>query len=278
MVLPACLLLLFLTVSVPFFCGCSEMPERRHPLYVKAIRYKDQKNFTEAAKLFEQYLLINPKSFLAHQELASIYFDNLDLPFKAIYHYQQCLKYLPQGVKADPYRAWLKESENRYFEKLRNQYDDPIRDKYDNISQQLYQVQEENRKLRAGLIYLARKNKRLSRQIKKMQVTATADKLKPVSAIKNIVSGNDSNIKPESPDSLTIMTGKNGKSVKAAPPEFYIVKKGDTLTKISRKVYGSSKYYNYIYEANRNSLTSSSKLNIGRRLIIPALPKKRNGN
>ncbi|OGV38408.1 MAG: hypothetical protein A2020_15230 [Lentisphaerae bacterium GWF2_45_14] len=54
-------------------------------------------------------------------------------------------------------------------------------------------------------------------------------------------------------------------------PEFYTVEKGDTLARISLKIYGSSKYYRAIYDVNRESLASETSLRIGQRLRIPPI-------
>ena len=54
-------------------------------------------------------------------------------------------------------------------------------------------------------------------------------------------------------------------------PEFYTVEKGDTLAKISQKVYGSSKYYKAIYDANRETMASATSLQIGQKLRIPPI-------
>jgi nucleoid-associated protein YgaU len=54
----------------------------------------------------------------------------------------------------------------------------------------------------------------------------------------------------------------------------YIVKSGDSLSKISREVYGSSKYYKVIFEANRATMKTEASLKIGQELKIPKLQKK----
>ena len=56
-----------------------------------------------------------------------------------------------------------------------------------------------------------------------------------------------------------------------APASTYTVQKGDTLDKISAKVYGSSKHWRMIYEANQDKLKSASKIYPGQKLLIPAL-------
>lgn len=51
----------------------------------------------------------------------------------------------------------------------------------------------------------------------------------------------------------------------------YIVKKGDTLFGIARDVYGSSKHWNKIYDANRRQLPSQNSLKVGMELVLPPL-------
>lgn len=49
----------------------------------------------------------------------------------------------------------------------------------------------------------------------------------------------------------------------------YTVRPGDTLGKISQKVYGNSRRYMEIYDANRNILSSPSNIKVGQVLVIP---------
>lgn len=53
--------------------------------------------------------------------------------------------------------------------------------------------------------------------------------------------------------------------------QFYTVKKGDYLSKISKKVYGNAMKYNIIFEANRPMLKHPDKIYPGQVLIIPPL-------
>ena len=50
---------------------------------------------------------------------------------------------------------------------------------------------------------------------------------------------------------------------------FYIVRRGDTLSKISAKYYGSAGQWRKILEANKQTLTNPDKLTPGQKLIIP---------
>ncbi len=61
----------------------------------------------------------------------------------------------------------------------------------------------------------------------------------------------------------------------------YVVCSGDSLYTIAKKFYGASEAAkksttNLIFNANRNTLKSPSKLQIGQKLVIPPLPNKQN--
>jgi nucleoid-associated protein YgaU len=49
----------------------------------------------------------------------------------------------------------------------------------------------------------------------------------------------------------------------------YTVKPGDTLSKISREMYGDSGQYLRIFEANRDKLNDPNKIQVGQELVIP---------
>jgi nucleoid-associated protein YgaU len=50
---------------------------------------------------------------------------------------------------------------------------------------------------------------------------------------------------------------------------FYIVRKGDMLSTISQKYYGTVKKVNKIYEANRDIIKDKNRLMPGMKLVIP---------
>jgi nucleoid-associated protein YgaU len=55
----------------------------------------------------------------------------------------------------------------------------------------------------------------------------------------------------------------------AQEAKFYTVKSGDTLSKISKEMYGDANKYNQIFEANRPMLSSPDKIYPGQMLRIP---------
>ena len=55
----------------------------------------------------------------------------------------------------------------------------------------------------------------------------------------------------------------------ATASQFYTVKSGDTLSAISKQVYGNANLYNKIFEANKPMLKSPDKIYPGQVLRIP---------
>ena len=52
-------------------------------------------------------------------------------------------------------------------------------------------------------------------------------------------------------------------------PRIYVVQKGDTLSQISREVYGNASRWREIYEANRDRIEDPNLIRPGWRLRIP---------
>jgi nucleoid-associated protein YgaU len=60
----------------------------------------------------------------------------------------------------------------------------------------------------------------------------------------------------------------------AAAPEEYLVRSGDTLSAIAQEVYGESRLWEVIFDANRDQLPRETSLKAGQRLRIPAKPTR----
>jgi nucleoid-associated protein YgaU len=51
--------------------------------------------------------------------------------------------------------------------------------------------------------------------------------------------------------------------------QWYEVKKGDTLWKIAKEVYGDGSLYPEIFKANQDTLSDPDKIKVGQKLRIP---------
>ncbi len=53
-----------------------------------------------------------------------------------------------------------------------------------------------------------------------------------------------------------------------------IVLKGESLSKIATKIYGSSEKYHLLYEANKDRISNPNNISVGQILKVPPLPKE----
>lgn len=73
-------------------------------------------------------------------------------------------------------------------------------------------------------------------------------------------------LKTEEPAPFLDQAFRHGK-----PIRIFIVKKGDTLSSIAQKIYGSSRYGNEIYAANSAILKNRNHIVIGQELVLPMI-------
>lgn len=100
-------------------------------------------------------------------------------------------------------------------------------------------------------------------QVNDGKATVTGDNLSQEAKEKILVAvGNISGIDSVE-DKVTVAAG-------GAESQMYTVKSGDTLSAISKHVYGDANQYNKIFEANKPMLTSPDKIYPGQVLRIPA--------
>jgi nucleoid-associated protein YgaU len=82
---------------------------------------------------------------------------------------------------------------------------------------------------------------------------------------------------PEDPTNIQgkPVEGAAGPTVAAAevPAAEYTVKPGDTLSEVAKAHYGSTRFATFIYEANKDRLSSEDAVRVGQKLRLPAKPR-----
>jgi nucleoid-associated protein YgaU len=69
---------------------------------------------------------------------------------------------------------------------------------------------------------------------------------------------------------ITVETGASTGAVRSDPAgQTYNVKRGDTLSALSKQFYGNATAYMRIFHANRDQLYDPDKIQVGQRLVIP---------
>jgi LysM repeat protein len=236
-----------LSLLLGFFSSCSEPNEKAHPAYQAAVKLFEEHNYPESAKKYEEYLDFNRTSSKTHLKLAKLYGDYLDNPFGEAYHYEKYLFYNPDVSDKADIKAWIKAAKKKFAKKIIQQYPEDF-----NLGKkdELQNLKIEKRRL---IMYM----KKLKQEIADYRRKAANSVLEEYKSekIEKIVSSKKPEIK------------LNGQ------PKEYTVSAGDTLSKISKRFYGSSKYYKAIYKANQDRMRSESDLKIGMTLKIPQVKK-----
>ncbi|OGV49539.1 MAG: hypothetical protein A2X49_08195 [Lentisphaerae bacterium GWF2_52_8] len=268
--------------------SCSQDPEaleHKHPLVLKAQALRDGGEYAKAAEFYEDYLRIQPNSTRIHLQLASICNDNIDDPLRAILHYRRYLELAQASEDSEAVTAWKDAAEKKFYEKNR--------ERFELLSAPVPGDDEKVKKCLAYIKKLSEENAALKAEITEMKNAATEKELVASSETPPVPAETPSPALPP-PAPLPLLSAANPPATLAkttvpqaqapAPAEmpaaskskvraeYYTVKANDSLVKISKEIYGTSKHAELIFEANRNILSSPDRLDVGQRLRIPLLP------
>ena len=274
--------LLLSAAAVMLLSGCNDYvgKEKSHPLFIKAGKEKSAGEYKEAARCYEEFLLICPKSSLTHHELGNLYSDYLNDPLKGVYHYRKWMEMNPNDkTNFEDVRILAETAQKNLFKNLKEEYKDSAEnqsaaEELQKLKAQLEQVQntlkmseEQNQKMKETLLAVKaereKENARITAQNQKNLAAAEKNQAKPAAQAAS---------KPAAKTTVSSKTAGSGQTPAAG--KTYKVQPGDNLSKISRKCYGSSKYFRLIAEANSGKIGPKMQVRVGQTLVIPPLPGK----
>ena len=265
--------------------------EKSHPLYVKAAKEKSAGEYKEAARCYEEFLLICPKSSRTHHELGNLYSDNLNDPLRAVYHYRKWMEMNPDDkTNYEDVRLLAETAQKNLFKKLKEEYKDSaeakqaeeelqkLKDQLAQAQNSLKQVEEQNQKMKETLLAVKAEREKMNAQTaarnkQNLAAAAAAEKnaAAPAGSAKTAASGAAAKANPAAPAAAR---GKAPAAPAGQTVTSYKVQPGDTLIKISMKCYGTKRYYHLIVNANRGKIGSKNQIRIGQTLVIPPKPQK----
>ncbi len=229
--------------------GCGETEtnpdarDEKHPLVQKALKQIEAKQFILAANTLEEALATDSKLVRPHLEIARIYHQIPETRnyANAIYHYNQYLSKRPETAKTEVIRNWITQAELNYASEI-------LRTNPNDFMAEVNRLKRENASLK----------QQVTQQIAQLRGNG---QMVPPAPIQPTIAPTP--IAPAKPVAVA-KTNTNSKELKT-----YTVKKGDTLSKISRTMYGTTVKWNLIYEANRGKMKNERDLKIGQSLVIP---------
>jgi LysM repeat protein len=243
---------LLFVFSLLLFAGCGDKAAeaKRHPLIIKANNMYSAGKYDAAIGLYKKYLILYPTSTNANYKLAVIYQETSDY-IPAIYYYEKFLSLSPDSSDKDIIEKWIAASKEKLYKELGKQYSDSDIIDASTISSEKKNIIKPDKGMELKFKKLKAENEKLENFILKYKNSLGhySDKI-------------DSKAKPK----INI--------IEFNKDFYYTVKSGDSLYKISKRVYGSPIYLKKILKANKDQLSSPSKIRVGQKLLIPALNKK----
>lgn len=250
--------ILTLLVGALVITGCDRevvevVPERDDRLFQRGKYRLEQNRPEEALSAFLGVIENRRMAPESHFEAAEIYLNELRDPVAAIYHYRRYLEFMPDSPQAGVVRQRIETAQKDFAAQLPAQPFQGALDRLD-LMELLDNIRDENVQLKRQLIAAQDRIQSLERQlgIRSDSPDSGSGRRTPVLADSRIPDDNSGQV-------------EGGEET----PRRYTVVAGDTLTRISRKVYGTESRWMDIYQANRDTLSSPNALQVGQELRIP---------
>jgi len=212
----------------------------------KGLELVQQKDWNGAVKQFNDALLKKPKLGRPDLELAMIYHQQKKNYVRAVYHYERYLEKRPLTEKRALIQEWIKQAKVSLAGEVGGAGGD---------------VSEE-------LVRLTRENNMLRKQLE----AAGGGTAVPVANVKTLMT--ESPPARPAPVAVPVVTQAVEKVQPVAavkPSRTYLVRPGDTLSRIAGLVYGDPGKWPKIYEANRDQMKNEMDIKVGQTLVIPNL-------
>ena len=226
----------------------AETDEKQYQL---AKDYQSQGRTADALNAFLRVIDARRDSPESHLEVGYIYLNAMQNPIKAIYHFDQYLRLKPDAPQASQVRQLIETAQKMFAQQLPAQ---PYEGELDRIEMMelVNSLKQENDRLKRELIAT-------QQQLQQLGNSANASS--------NVSSPTAFTTQPSNTFGQNRST--NDSANPSTAPRRYTVQSGDSLSSISRTMYGTPSRWIDIYQANRDQLSSENALRVGQELRIP---------
>lgn len=209
----------------------------------------------EALLAFLSVIGSRPDAVESHLESGLIYLNHIGDPLAAVYHFRNYLSLAPEGEHVELVRELLLTAQKDFAQSLPGK---PFGEAVDrvNLIDEVKKLQEENR--------------RYKEQALQLQSSLAEAERRLVQARAQLARRSESPSGPAEVAPIVIQQAADDRTgTQAETPATYTVQSGDTLSRISNRVYGTSSRWMDIFQANRDQLPSPNALKPGQTLKIP---------
>jgi tetratricopeptide (TPR) repeat protein len=225
--------------------GLTRTLETEDPDFRQGQLFQKQGENRKALECYLKVIDARRGSAESHLEAGRMCSD-LNDPLPAIYHYNQYIRLKPNSEQRKIVEQMIRTAEKQFMQQLPGRPMEPDAVGSGDLQEQLRKLRTENDKLKREITDLTRGQPR---------------------ANPNTSPG--ANAGPATPDKPNVATPGTPPAAPGRAFTTYVVGKGDTLSTISRKAYGTAARANDILKANANQISSPSALKIGMNLVIP---------
>ena len=254
--------MLFLCLYIMGAGGCDfgegeVVKETGEPSFLRGKEELQRGNTAEAMSAFLKVVEKRRDAPESHFELGRIYLDQMNDQIEAIHHFRKYLELKPDSQTSPMVRQMIETAQKKYAASLpESPFENNIRRL--ELEEIVQKMQKENLELKQKLA----------------AAVETIDRLEATQRV---------NIAPQRPRAEAVNTSqvrrtqnavqqtqdRQNVSVHPDTPSTYTVKSGDTLSTISRKIYGTKNRWKEIFRANRDRMATPEALRAGQILRIP---------
>jgi len=230
---------LFAGLTILLFVGCgdraarSDRREENDPALRRARVKKKAQDIDGAIELYNRALERKPRLARAHLEVGLLYDSYKEDYNRSIYHYQRYLELRPTSEKKQLIQDLIRRARLSYAASLP-----------DTPSGAIKEIAE-----------LKRRNNSLKKELE--EVTRRCRQFE------------EPGYREEDLEVVQKTTVKPRPAPAQPPVRTYRVQRGDTLSRIAKKMYDDTSQWQKIYDANRTTMKTPGNLDVGQMLVIP---------
>ncbi len=259
--MPRYLIKIFIILLLLIFNGCTDQQieviseiQEKHYLRGKSLLREGRKQ--EALEAFLKVVNKRDDAAESHLESGRLSLTHIKDPIAAIYHFRKYLELKPDATQSKLVRQLIETAQKDFARSLPGQ---PFEGEFERLDLMnlIEQLKNENLELKKTFAESIQRFEKSQKKFNLLQDQIIAHAQSQAAENEN---NPTQNVQPVTPPAVINNVIR---------PEVYIVQPGDTLSRISRKLYNTPGRWRDIFNANRDVLPSPHAIRVGQELRVP---------